>query len=273
VASVRFQFGESDNLILSRPLIKHRKTNGPHRISFQELARSVANAWKKLDSNSKGVFREQAAIEKNEYKKALKEWSEAAVDTESKPQISMHQAISEISHCCVESPIVQDNRSLTAFSVDGHDSIDLGTCDTCSIASRHEELDQPSRDGAAVETHHWSDVHPHDKHITHHQAPRPQPQQQRDLQEIEEQLVALQSQVQDLKGQLHQRRTNEYNESCTGFDGEVSHGTRPPAEELTAVDEEQLMGMLLKDFTLEEDVNGPAEEQLNLLLKSFEPDI
>lgn len=52
---------------------KHRRTHG--KISFDELARVIANNWKNLDGASKAVFGERAAIEKNQYNEAIHAWS------------------------------------------------------------------------------------------------------------------------------------------------------------------------------------------------------
>lgn len=51
----------------------HRKTHG--KISFGDLARTIANKWKKLDDKSKAIFEGSAAIEKERYKKELTHWN------------------------------------------------------------------------------------------------------------------------------------------------------------------------------------------------------
>jgi len=51
----------------------HRKTHG--KISFGDLARTIANKWKKLDEKTKAIFEGSASIEKERYKKELTEWT------------------------------------------------------------------------------------------------------------------------------------------------------------------------------------------------------
>lgn len=51
----------------------HRKTHG--KISFGDLARTIAHKWKRLDEKSKQMFEGSAAIEKDRYKKELAEWT------------------------------------------------------------------------------------------------------------------------------------------------------------------------------------------------------
>lgn len=61
---------------------QHRKSHG--KLGFAELARLTASAWKSLDKDAKAVFEERAAIEKEEYKQALKVWS-ASIKKSSSP--------------------------------------------------------------------------------------------------------------------------------------------------------------------------------------------
>jgi len=51
----------------------HRKTHG--KISFGDLARTIANKWKKLADKTKAIFEGSASIEKERYKKELAEWN------------------------------------------------------------------------------------------------------------------------------------------------------------------------------------------------------
>jgi HMG (high mobility group) box len=51
----------------------HRKTHG--KISFGDLARTIANRWKQLDKSSKEIFEGSASIEKERYRKELGEWN------------------------------------------------------------------------------------------------------------------------------------------------------------------------------------------------------
>ncbi|KAL7573331.1 hypothetical protein ACA910_011694 [Epithemia clementina (nom. ined.)] len=50
----------------------HRKTHG--KISFRELARTVANRWKQLDENTRKLLDQQASEERDEHAKLSKEW-------------------------------------------------------------------------------------------------------------------------------------------------------------------------------------------------------
>eukprot|EP00522_Entomoneis_paludosa_P011100 CAMPEP_0172439252 /NCGR_PEP_ID=MMETSP1065-20121228/300_1 /TAXON_ID=265537 /ORGANISM="Amphiprora paludosa, Strain CCMP125" /LENGTH=311 /DNA_ID=CAMNT_0013187905 /DNA_START=344 /DNA_END=1279 /DNA_ORIENTATION=- len=68
----------------SRGKRQHRKSHGI--IGFQELARLVAKRWKALDPNTKQVFEEQAALEKQEYNKAMKAWKDAQQQQEKEQQ-------------------------------------------------------------------------------------------------------------------------------------------------------------------------------------------
>lgn len=51
----------------------HRKTHG--KISFGDLARTIANKWKQLDKTAKEIFEGSASIEKERYRKELGEWN------------------------------------------------------------------------------------------------------------------------------------------------------------------------------------------------------
>lgn len=51
----------------------HRRTHG--KISFGDLARTIANKWKKLDEPSKSIFEGSATMEKERYRKELAEWN------------------------------------------------------------------------------------------------------------------------------------------------------------------------------------------------------
>jgi HMG (high mobility group) box len=51
----------------------HRKTHG--KISFGDLARTIANKWKKLDDSKKVVFEGSASEEKDRYRRELQEWN------------------------------------------------------------------------------------------------------------------------------------------------------------------------------------------------------
>jgi hypothetical protein len=57
-----------------KPKRLHRKSHG--KISFGELARVIANKWKALNTTSRAVFVERAAIEKIQYKIAIEAWSQ-----------------------------------------------------------------------------------------------------------------------------------------------------------------------------------------------------
>lgn len=56
------------------PRRKHRKTHG--KISFAELARSVANKWKQLDPSIKQMFIYRTNIEKARYQAEIAEWAD-----------------------------------------------------------------------------------------------------------------------------------------------------------------------------------------------------
>ena len=51
----------------------HRKTHG--KISFRELARTIASRWKKLDKNDKDLLEQAALLEKEEHAVLIKEWN------------------------------------------------------------------------------------------------------------------------------------------------------------------------------------------------------
>jgi HMG (high mobility group) box len=51
----------------------HRKTHG--KISFGDLARTIANKWKHLDESKKVVFEGSANEEKERYRRELQEWN------------------------------------------------------------------------------------------------------------------------------------------------------------------------------------------------------
>jgi hypothetical protein len=52
---------------------RHRKTHG--KIGFADLARKIAEKWKKLDSESKSYFEARAEAEKARYKRELEVWN------------------------------------------------------------------------------------------------------------------------------------------------------------------------------------------------------
>ena len=56
------------------PRRKHRKTHG--KISFAELARSVANRWKQIDPSIKEMFIQRTNIEKARYQAEIAEWAD-----------------------------------------------------------------------------------------------------------------------------------------------------------------------------------------------------
>lgn len=64
--------------VLSRQMAhtkrRHRKSHG--KISFADLARTIANAWKKLDAPDKVVFDDCAAVENARYRRELESWME-----------------------------------------------------------------------------------------------------------------------------------------------------------------------------------------------------
>ena len=53
----------------------HRKTHG--KIGFRDLARTIANRWKKLDKSTRQLLEEQAVEEKKEYAIRHKAWKSA----------------------------------------------------------------------------------------------------------------------------------------------------------------------------------------------------
>jgi HMG (high mobility group) box len=57
-----------------KPKRRHRKTHG--KISFADLARTIADKWKKLTKDQRAIFEERAEIEKARYKRELDEWTE-----------------------------------------------------------------------------------------------------------------------------------------------------------------------------------------------------
>lgn len=74
---------------------RHRKTHG--KIGFADLARSIADQWKQIDSSSRSVYVSQADIEKSRYKKELDNWTKTRKDKDTavvkkvKPAATMHQ--------------------------------------------------------------------------------------------------------------------------------------------------------------------------------------
>lgn len=56
-----------------QPKRKHRKSHG--KITFAELARTIANNWKILKPFAKDMLQERAAIEKARYLRELEEWT------------------------------------------------------------------------------------------------------------------------------------------------------------------------------------------------------
>ncbi|KAL7557575.1 hypothetical protein ACA910_009974 [Epithemia clementina (nom. ined.)] len=59
---------------------RHRKTHG--KISFGELARTIANRWKVLDQDSRLILQKRAIIEKKEYAELHKAWKALQEDTD-----------------------------------------------------------------------------------------------------------------------------------------------------------------------------------------------
>jgi HMG (high mobility group) box len=77
VAARHYQQGKQ-NL----PRRKHRKTHG--KITFAELARSIASKWKALDPSSKALFMERTTIEKERYQREIAEWADRRLQSQSK---------------------------------------------------------------------------------------------------------------------------------------------------------------------------------------------
>jgi hypothetical protein len=69
VAAAKRHVGGSDD----KPKRKHRKSHG--KISFAELARTIANKWKTLQPSQKDLLLERAAMEKARYLRELEEWT------------------------------------------------------------------------------------------------------------------------------------------------------------------------------------------------------
>jgi HMG (high mobility group) box len=63
------------------PRRKHRKTHG--KITFAELARSIASKWKALDPSSKALFMERTYIEKERYQREIAEWADRRLQSQS----------------------------------------------------------------------------------------------------------------------------------------------------------------------------------------------
>lgn len=89
---------------------KHRKTHG--KISFTDLARTIAERWKVLDKDTKAIFENRAQQEKLQYNKELEQWktqkknedkklSEAGASSE-QPQQSLWSMIGQSSQSYFE---------------------------------------------------------------------------------------------------------------------------------------------------------------------------
>ena len=66
---------QQDKINSKKPKAKrsHRKTHG--KISFGDLARTIANKWKRLDETGKAIFEKSANVEKERYRRELAEWN------------------------------------------------------------------------------------------------------------------------------------------------------------------------------------------------------
>ena len=73
------------------PRRKHRKTHG--KISFAELARTVANKWKQLDPSIKEMFIHRTSIEKARYQAEITEWADKRL--RSKPHSATRESQQE----------------------------------------------------------------------------------------------------------------------------------------------------------------------------------
>ena len=69
---------------MEQPRRKHRKTHG--KISFAELARSVANRWKQLDPSIKEMFVQRTNIEKARYQEEIAEWADRKLRSKPSPK-------------------------------------------------------------------------------------------------------------------------------------------------------------------------------------------
>jgi hypothetical protein len=58
----------------SREKRRHRKTHG--RISFGDLARAIADAWKKIEPKSKSIFDHYAEVDMMRYRREVKVWKD-----------------------------------------------------------------------------------------------------------------------------------------------------------------------------------------------------
>jgi hypothetical protein len=67
IAQVYYEQGKTE-----MPKRKHRKSHG--KISFAELARTIANKWRALDIRFKAMFEERAAIEKTRHHQEIVAW-------------------------------------------------------------------------------------------------------------------------------------------------------------------------------------------------------
>ena len=89
-----------DGLTDEQRRIKHRKTHG--KISFADLARTIAEKWKSLNESEKGAFESRASAEKERYQSELDVWkqtqseniktSKSALKKKSKPSPRMTES-------------------------------------------------------------------------------------------------------------------------------------------------------------------------------------
>ncbi len=69
---------------MEQPRRKHRKTHG--KISFAELARTVANRWKQIDPSIKEMFILRTNIEKARYQEEIAEWADRKLRSKPSPK-------------------------------------------------------------------------------------------------------------------------------------------------------------------------------------------
>jgi len=158
---------------------RHRKSHG--MIGFADLARTIAEKWKTLDSTDRAIYESRAGEEKQRYRKELEAWSKArdekAKEDEKKSPLELARV-----------EVVYDDH-LEPFRMNGSPEMSM------NVAGPKPGLSMDSLSSLLMSTpagpHHNSPPHHHHHHHSHHHHTHQQPQDVRDYLKMTQQTIDM----------------------------------------------------------------------------------
>ena len=114
----------------------HRKTHG--KISFRELARTVAQRWKQLGTSTKNLLNEQAMLERQDYNERYKAWQQ---EQERQVSLMARHKIAAMARLQAAQPQQQEKVQQVSCGSHGH-----STCATAMLET--QGTGRPAHQGA-----------------------------------------------------------------------------------------------------------------------------